>query len=228
MSKTNCEIGRILSQIAGRSRDLEFLPISSRKHFNFRSDGAFVVVQALEIKAKPVIFVAAFVSQQHSWPVILRNQQVSRTVVVEVPRDDGARIFQHDLVEANIGRDVFETIRAKIAEETNLARPFFRLANSNEVDPAIVVVIDGCDAETEHPVRRREGEPVRSSPMIIAPECTGHLRPSASRQDPSSRRDRNRGQRPQRWAANIGEGQANALGIFLLAGFQKLWAPSLR
>ena len=49
-------------------------------------------------------------------PVILCDQQVGGAIGIVVASDEGARIFQLNLVEANIGSDVFESLRTEVAE----------------------------------------------------------------------------------------------------------------
>ena len=63
-----------------------------------------------------MILIATFIAQQYSRPVILRYQQIGRTVAVIVSSDNGARLFKLNLVEADVGSDVLEAVRPKIAE----------------------------------------------------------------------------------------------------------------
>ena len=83
--------------------------------------------------------------------MILRDEHVGGAVVVVIAGDDGARIFQLDFVKAHISADVFESVRAEIAEEADFAFALFGLADSDQVDPAVVVVVDGGDAEGADP-----------------------------------------------------------------------------
>ena len=152
--------GRVLSQVAVRSVDLKFLPIAAREHFDFGADGALVVGQSLEREAQPVVLIAAFIAQQHGGTVILRDQQIGGAVAIVVAGDDGARIFELNLVEANVGGDIFESIGAEIAEEAHFALAVFRFADRDEIDPAVVVVVDGGDAESRTQFVRAV-EPVR-------------------------------------------------------------------
>ena len=85
--------------------------------------------------------------------MVLRDEQVGGAVVVVVAGDDGARIFELNLVEADVGSDVFPSVGAEIAEELDFAFAVFGLADSDEVDPAVVVVVEGGDAEAAGPVR---------------------------------------------------------------------------
>jgi hypothetical protein len=66
LSETDGKVGRILSKIAGRSRDLEFLPVPSREDFDFSPNGALVVGKPFQIETKLVVLVAAFISQQNN------------------------------------------------------------------------------------------------------------------------------------------------------------------
>ena len=125
-----------------------------------------------------MILIAAFVLQQHRRPVILRDEQVGRAVVVVVAGDDGARIFELNLVEANVGGDVFESVRPKIAEQPHFALAVFRFADGDEVDPAVVVVVEGGDAVGADPVGLGEFHLLEDLAVIVAPESESRARPS--------------------------------------------------
>ncbi len=51
LSEADDQVGRILSEIAGRSGDFEFLAIAAGEDFDLGSDGALVVVQPFQIQA---------------------------------------------------------------------------------------------------------------------------------------------------------------------------------
>ena len=93
-----------------------------------------------------MILIAALVAQKHGRTVILRDQQIGGAVAVVVSGNNRARIFELNLVEANLGSDVFESIGTKIAEQPHFAFAIFRLANRDQINPAIVVVVQGRDA----------------------------------------------------------------------------------
>ncbi len=99
MAETDREVGRVLSQIAGRPIHLKLLPNAIGENFDLGSDGALVVVQPLERKPQRVVLVAAFIAEQHSGAVILRNQKIDGAVVVVVAHNDGARFFELNFVE---------------------------------------------------------------------------------------------------------------------------------
>ncbi len=95
--------------------------------------------------------------------MILGDEQIGGAVVVVVTGDDSSRIFELNFVEADIGGDVFESVGTKIAEEPDLALALFRLADGDQIHPAVVVVVEGGDAIAAHPVVYWQRLPVRSS-----------------------------------------------------------------
>ena len=63
-----------------------------------------------------MILRCAFIAQEHGGAVILTDEQIGRAVVVVVAGDDRAGLLELNLVEADISRDVFESIWAEVAE----------------------------------------------------------------------------------------------------------------
>ncbi len=170
VAQADDDVGGVLSQVAVGAVDFELLPVAAGENFDLGADSGFVVGQSLEREPQPVILIAAFIAQQHRWPVILRDEQVSGAVVVVVAGDDGARIFQLNLVETNVGGDVLEAVRSEIAEEANFALAVFRFADGDEVDPAVVVVVEGGDAVGPEPSWFREVSLARRLAVVVAPE----------------------------------------------------------
>ena len=76
-----------------------------------------------------MVLIAAFVVQQHGGAVILRNKQVGGAVVVVVSGDNCAGVFELNLVKADVGGDVFESVGAEIAEQAHFAFAVFGLAD---------------------------------------------------------------------------------------------------
>ena len=194
IAKADLEVGRVLPEISIRTGDLKLLPVPAGKHFHLRSDGALVVCQSLEREAQPVILIAAFIAQQHGWTVILRDQQIGRAIAIVVAGNDGARLFELNLVEANVGGYILETIRAEIAEQPHFALAIFRFADGDQIDPAVVVVIDGGDAEGTDPVCRRQVDAIESLAVVVAPQSNAGLA-ICVKASPSSRHGRNRAPR---------------------------------
>src|SRR5208282_1422690 len=170
LSKTDGQVGRVLSEVARRSIHFKLLPQASGEDFNFRANSALVIVQPLEREAKRVVLIAAFVAEQHGGAVILRDQKIDGTVVVVVAGNDGARLFELNLVESDVGGDVLPSVGSKITEEADFAFAVFRLADSDEIDPAVVVVVDGGDAVGANPVWRRNVDLLKALAVIIAPQ----------------------------------------------------------
>ena len=156
MSEADGQVRRVLPEISGRPVDLKLLPVRAGEDFDLGADGRLVVVESLQVQAQPVVLVAAFVAQQHRGAVILRDEQIDGAIVVVVAGDDGARIFQLNLVEADVGGDVLETVGTEVAEEADFALAVFGFADGDQIDPAVVVVVEGGDAEGADPVDRWE------------------------------------------------------------------------
>src|SRR5713226_6784775 len=102
--------------------------------------------------------------------MVLRDEQVGRAVVVVVAGDDGARIFELNLVEANVGSDVFEAVRAEVAEEAHFALAVLCLADGDHIDPAVVVVVESGDAVGPDPAGLRKCDAIETLAVIVAPE----------------------------------------------------------
>ena len=102
--------------------------------------------------------------------MILGDEQIGRAVTVVITRDDGARIFQNDLVEAQIGSDVLKTIGTKIAKQTYLAFAIGSLTDSDQIDPAVVVVVDGSDAPAPDPIDFRQRDRFKLFSGLVSPE----------------------------------------------------------
>ena len=116
-----------------------------------------------------MVLVAAFIAQQHGRAVILRDEQVGGAVAVVVAGDDGARIFELNLVEADVGGDVFETIRAEIAEEPDFTFTVGSFADRDQIDPAVVVVIEGGDAPSANPIGLWKLNRLEALAAVVAP-----------------------------------------------------------
>ena len=76
--------------------------------------------------------------------MILRDEQISGAIAVVIAGDDGARIFEGDLVEADFGGNIVEAVRAKITEQPHFATPIFSFSDCYQINPAVIVVVDGA------------------------------------------------------------------------------------
>src|SRR5215469_12025578 len=75
-----------------------------------------------------------------------------------------------NLVQADVGSDIFESVGAEVAEEANFALAVFGLADRGEVDPDVVVIVEGGNAVGAGPVGFGEFCLVEGFAVIIAPE----------------------------------------------------------
>ena len=99
--------------------------------------------------------------------MILRDEQIGGTVTVVIAGDDAAGIFQNDFVEANLGGDVLETVGTKIAKQTYLAFAIGSFTDSNQIDPAVVIVVDGSDTPAARPIDFRQGNGIESLRFLV-------------------------------------------------------------
>src|ERR1700722_7496761 len=102
--------------------------------------------------------------------MILRDEQIDRAVVVVIARDDRSRLFKLNLVEPNIGGDVFESFWPKIAEQPPFPFTIFRLADRYEIDPSVIVVVKGGDAGGANPAGFGKIYSLKALSRIIFPK----------------------------------------------------------
>src|SRR6478672_10451914 len=100
--------------------------------------------------------------------MILSDEQVGSAVIVIVAGDDCTRVFELNLIETHIGGNVLETIGTEIAEESHFALALFGFADSNQIDPAVVVVVEGGDAPSMDPIGNGKRDRFRVS-AVVAP-----------------------------------------------------------
>src|SRR5579864_3104965 len=102
--------------------------------------------------------------------MILRDEQIDRAVIVVVAGDDGTRVFEMNLVEADIGSDVLEAVGAQVPEQLDFALAIFCLTDGDKVDPAVVVVVEGGDAVGADPAGLGQSDALERLTVIVAPE----------------------------------------------------------
>src|SRR6185312_3855216 len=108
--------------------------------------------------------------------MILCDQQIGRAVVVKISGDDCARSFELNFVEADVGSDVFESVETKIAEEFYFASAVFGLTDCNQINPAIVVVINGGNANCTFPIDDWKRNLLETFSLIISPQSNSRRR----------------------------------------------------
>src|SRR5260370_15203535 len=101
--------------------------------------------------------------------MVLGDEQIGCAVAIVIAGNDGARIFELNLVEPNVGGDVFETGIAQIAEQLDLALMVFRLAYYRKITPAVIVIVKRGNAESDIKVSFRNLDVTKTFPVLIVP-----------------------------------------------------------
>ena len=76
---------------------------------------------AFESQAEPVVAIAAGVLQKDGGKIILRDEEIDGAVAIEIESDYGARVVQHDLVEAGFRGDISKAGWAFVSEQDDAA-----------------------------------------------------------------------------------------------------------
>src|SRR3954453_13669416 len=116
-----------------------------------------------------MILVAALIAQHDKRPILLRDQQIGSAISVEVRSDQSARLVKFYGVEADFIRDVLEAIRTEVSKESNLAA-IRRFPNDCEIDPTIIVKVDGCDSPALLPPHLRQRNLLEVVSIYVSPQ----------------------------------------------------------
>ena len=110
--------------------------------------------------------------------IILGDEQIQGAIAVAIESDHRARIVEHDFVEAGFGSDVAKAGRAFVAKQHDAAFAGESFADGDEIDPAVIVVIESGDAPGAH-ANSRSGSATRSNdlPSYVAPQAQARRRP---------------------------------------------------
>ena len=117
-----------------------------------------------------MILIAAFVAQQHSRSMILRDKQISCPVVIVVSRQQTARRFQMNFVETHSGSYVLESLGTLVAKQSHFTAPVRRFAYSSQIHPAVVVVIQRGHAPGTNPIQFRKRNRLKRLPILVTPQ----------------------------------------------------------
>src|SRR3954451_1211876 len=113
--------------------------------------------------------------------MILRNEKIGGAVAVIVCSDNRAWIFEFNLVEANVGSDVFESVRPEIAIQADFALAISPLAYGDKINPSVVVVVECGHAPRPGPVGLGELDRFEAS-LIVSPQRNSGSFPMGKRQ----------------------------------------------
>ncbi len=138
---------RSLAEIAGGTCDLELLPDAIGEDLYLGADRRFVVGHALHRNQHRVISVAALVVQEQGVSVWLGDDQIRGAIAVHIGGNQGARLNQLYLVELHARGHVLKARRTQVPQCTQL-RPMRRFDRGHQVEPAIVVEVDGRQPPT--------------------------------------------------------------------------------
>src|SRR6185437_10140535 len=113
--------------------------------------------------------------------MILRDEKISATVAVIVRGNDRSRILELNLVEADIGSDVFESIRPEIAKQADFTLAIGCFAYGDQINPAVVVIVEGSHAPGAGPVGLGKLDRFEGS-VIVSPQRNSGSFPVGKRQ----------------------------------------------
>ena len=95
------------------------------------------------------------IAKEDDRPEVLRDEQVGIAIGVVVSSEQGTGALQLEFVEAHIGGDVREPLGTEVAQQMDARNPrILGAAYGGEIDPAIIVIIEGGDAPAFCPVKR--------------------------------------------------------------------------
>ena len=146
---------RNLRLIAHRSGQLPLLPKPVGEDFHLRANRRLVIGKAGQIETHKMILVRAHIAQQHRRRIQLRHNQIRRAVARHIGGNQSARRVQHHAVQAQRVAHIFKAAVSAIAEDAH-PRPRFRFHNCRQINPAVVVDVDGRNAPSPQSAMQRE------------------------------------------------------------------------
>ena len=169
-------LGRSLAQVTGATYSFKLLPQAVGKYLDLGSQSSLVVGQTLEVDAQRMVLVAALVVQYDRIAANCVTTRVGGEIVVEIGGDQRARVVQLQLVETERRANVFESLRALVAENPDFSS-LRSLDHRRQVDPSIVVEVDSGDAPSFRRVGDGQWHALEVLAIDIAPQanagCTG-------------------------------------------------------
>src|SRR5664279_4532682 len=117
-----------------------------------------------------MVFLATVVVQHNRIATQLRDEQVGCEIVIKVCGNHRARTRYLDLVEPERRADIFKSLRALVAQHAQFSslRGF---EYHGQIDPSIVVEIDGGDAPAPSRVRNGKWHTLETLAVDIAPQA---------------------------------------------------------
>ncbi len=158
-----------LAEIAARAGDFPLLPEAAGEDLDLGADGGLVVGVALQRDEEGVVLVASVVAEEDGRAVESGDEQVGVAIAVSVEGDDGARSRRQGFGEGEFFAHVFEGAVAFVSEDAQFDA-FGGFDDGGEIDPAVVVNVDGRDAPGSGCVGEGQGDAFEALAVDVPPQ----------------------------------------------------------
>src|SRR5579864_6994722 len=134
------------------------------KHLPVDSDARLAVGASLKHQLHPAVLCPANILQKFWRQIILSDQQIHGAIACEVERDYAPRVAEHDFVESSFRGDVSKAVGTFIAQERYPAFAGKIFPYGNQIDPAVVVIVQRSHSPASHPSRVRKRNRLKGFP----------------------------------------------------------------
>ena len=155
IAQSGQNLWRTLRLIPRGPGQFPLLPVSGGENLYLHAQSRLVVRKSGQIEAHGVIFVAAYVAQQHRRRVQLGHNQAGRAVARNIGGNQPARRDQLNLVQAQRMAHILKTAVAAIAKDAHL-RTGVAFDNCGQINPSVVVNVNGRQAPSAPRTMQRE------------------------------------------------------------------------
>ena len=118
----------------------------------------------------PGVLIGAFAEQENRSRAQLRNDEIGIAVTIDVGNGDGAGLGELHGVEMHVFGYVSPTAGAEIAEQAQFSAAG-GFSGGNQIEPAVIVVIEGRYSPAALPGNIRELPPLETLALDVAPEA---------------------------------------------------------
>ena len=103
----------------------------------------------------------------------MSDDQIGIAIAVDVGADQSAGPLQPDGTKRSSSSHISEVTVSEIAQQHDFAgAPGVTLANNREIDPAVIVDIDGRDSPAANPLRLRNIDSLESRSTDVLPQSS--------------------------------------------------------
>jgi len=170
LGKSGENRGSILSEVTACTLHFPLLIERACVDLYFCADGRFVVGERFEVDAHPVVLMAAFVAQNDRRASELSDDEIGVAGAGEIGDRQGTRLRKFDGVQVDFFGDIRPAFCAEVAEEAEFAAAF-GFASGYEIEPAVVVIIDGGNSPAALPAEIGEGHALETLAVDVVPEA---------------------------------------------------------